>query len=353
MDAKVIVDLERLRYPNTGLAEVAAGLYSGLIEMEFPAIFYGSRSEVFKTQLSWHNIHRFWHPLPSSAKLVHILHQGSSYFPNSRGIKKIVTLHDLNFLHENIAEVKKKKIIKSIRRNMDDADYVVCISEFVKNDYLQNRHLFDPKPSQEIKVIHNGLRFPDTGSKLALTKYGFLEGKKYFLNIGVLFPKKNQVSILRALTFLEEDLVLVVSAGKSEYEAEILRYIKKNKLEDRVHILRNITDEDKYALIRNCEALLHPSLAEGFGIPPIEAMYFGKPVFLSKLTSLPEIGGTHAFYFEDFTPENMAAVIRTGLGKYNAQPEMYKQIKDWAMQFDYRKMTANYVRLYQEVLSSS
>jgi glycosyltransferase involved in cell wall biosynthesis len=75
-------------------------------------------------------------------------------------------------------------------------------------------------------------------------------------------------------------------------------------------VLLGVDDSVKAWLLANCEAFLFPSLAEGFGLPPLEAMHFGTPVFLSDRTSLPEVGGTQAGYFREFSASAMRKADR-------------------------------------------
>ena len=86
---------------------------------------------------------------------------------------------------------------------------------------------------------------------------------------------------------------------------------------DRVRVLIRISEADKAWYITQCLAYLQPSLAEGFGLPVVEAMQIGKPVFLSRLTSLPEVGGAAAYYFDDFTPATMQQTLVTGLAQHS------------------------------------
>lgn len=358
---KILIDLERMRYPNSGIAKVFASLVHGLSETDRNGLdltLFGPEENIRSKNFSildWKKWQKFNPFFGGKFDLVHVSHQLSSYFHRkSKNQKKIVTLHDLNFLHEDFSKLKLNRNISRVKRNVHNADIVVCISEFVKQDYLKNRHLFNIKQEQQVEVIYNGIPFPPAEKEFSLGQYEFLKNKKYFLNIGVLFPKKNQLSLLKAFSFLEQDLVLVVSGGKKNYEEEVLKFIKDSRLENRVHILRNISEEEKFALIQHSEAMIHPSLAEGFGIPPIESMYFGKPVFLSKLTSLPEIGGEHAFYFDHFEPKYMAEKIEEGMQIYQSNPDEYSQnLHQWASQFGYQKMAEKYTKLYKKVLAIS
>jgi glycosyltransferase involved in cell wall biosynthesis len=109
-----------------------------------------------------------------------------------------------------------------------------------------------------------------------------------------------------------------------------------------------VTEEDKYWYYKNCTAFTFPSLAEGFGLPVVEAMYFGKPLFLSSHTCLPEIGGDLAYYFDrDFDPEDMRAVFENGMNRYNQ--ELGIRLRQRACDFSWEKCAASYLKIYREL----
>ena len=95
---------------------------------------------------------------------------------------------------------------------------------------------------------------------------------------------------------------------------------------------------------------MFPSLTEGFGIPVIEAMLLGKPTFLSTKTSLPEIGGNKAYYFENFKEEHMNSVFEHGMNDYYENNKV-KEIIEWAQQFSWEKASKEYIEVYKEVLN--
>lgn len=354
---QILIDVERLKYPTSGLANVCRSLIKGLddISREFSYTLYGPKRNFPKAKFNFSYIQwKFWQkfvPIKiSSFDLIHTTHQLSDYFHTQRkNQKKVVTLHDLNFLHDKSSSKKKAKTTKLIQKNLQNADAIICISEFVKQDFLTNKHLFKLKPNVNISVIYNGLIFPEKLVSSAF-QYDFI-GKKYLLTIGVLFPKKNQHVLLNLLSSTDRDLVLITSSAKSHYKQQFLDKVKELNLEKRVHILENVSDDDKYYIIQNCESYCHPSLAEGFGIPPIEAMWLGKPVFLSRLTSLPEIAGELAFYFDCFDKEHMCEVYTSGMKTYYATEEEYqKKLKARALSFDYKSMAEAYQMLYKKLL---
>jgi len=110
-----------------------------------------------------------------------------------------------------------------------------------------------------------------------------------------------------------------------------------------------ITDAQKAWAYAHCTGFLFPSLTEGFGLPPIEAMHFGKPVFLARRTCLPEIGGDAASYFDSFEPEAMKAVVQQGLALH-AEPGRAEAVRAHAAQFNWDRCADAYLALYRRLL---
>ncbi|WP_404984836.1 glycosyltransferase family 4 protein [Chryseobacterium sp. M5] len=358
MKKNILIDVERLKYPRSGIANVCISLIRGLDEKlcHFNYTLYGPEKNIPATQSDFKIINwKFWQKKikinTSPFSLIHVTHQLSDYFHSKKSNqKKVVTLHDLNFLHDKSSARKIEKSKKLVQKNIGNADAIVCISEFVKDDFLKNKHLFILKDDVKVDVIYNGLTFPENETFSSEKKYEFI-GRKFILNIGVLFPKKNQEVLLNLITGNERELVLITSSAKSEYKEKFLEKVKKLGLEKKVHILENVENNEKYFLLQHCESYCHPSLAEGFGIPPVEAMFFGKPVFLSNLTSLPEIGGDLAFYFNDFSSDSMKRIYDEGIEKFNADKKNYTtRLKERASKFSYKSMAESYEGLYKRLL---
>ncbi len=358
MKKNILIDVERLKYPRSGIANVCISLIRGLDEKlcHFNYTLYGPEKNIPATQSDFKVINwKFWQKKikinTSPFSLIHVTHQLSDYFHSKKSNqKKVVTLHDLNFLHDKSSTRKIEKSKKLVQKNIGNADAIVCISEFVKDDFLKNKHLFSLKNDVKVDVIYNGLTFPENETFSSEKKYEFI-GRKFILNIGVLFPKKNQEVLLNLIAGNERELVLITSSTKSEYKEKFLEKIKNLSLEKKVHILENVENNEKYFLFQHCESYCHPSLAEGFGIPPVEAMFFGKPVFLSNLTSLPEIGGDLAFYFNDFSSDSMKRIYDEGIEKFNADKKNYTtRLKERASKFSYKSMAESYEELYKRLL---
>lgn len=141
MENKILIDLERLRYPNSGIATVFRNLAIGLKDKVNVSV-YGPEKVLNRLIPSskiekWNSLHKFFAPFQREYKVIHVAHQLSSYFhKKSKNQKKIVTLHDLNFLYEDFNQSKKNKLRNIVNNNIRNADVIVCISEFVKKDFV-------------------------------------------------------------------------------------------------------------------------------------------------------------------------------------------------------------------------
>jgi glycosyltransferase involved in cell wall biosynthesis len=117
-----------------------------------------------------------------------------------------------------------------------------------------------------------------------------------------------------------------------------------------VTVLAGVSDAQKAWLFASCAGFLFPSLTEGFGLPPIEAMHFGKPVFLSDRTCLPEVGGDAAYYFRRFDPAHMREVVEAGLADVG-RPGRAEAIRRHAAGFSWDACAAAYLDLYLALLA--
>lgn len=283
-------------------------------------------------------LRRYFPALNKPYDLWHSLHQFPSFHPHPRS-KWILTVHDLNFLVEKDRS-KAQRYLQRLQRNVDKSHAVTAISAFTKSE-LEKHVDLRGKP---VHVIHNGVVMP-SGNPTPKPQ------RPYFLSLGVFKEKKNFHVLLPILKdFPDHDLVLAGN-NATPYGTSIKERIRVLGLEDRVQMPGAVEDQEKFRLFSNCDALLFPSLAEGFGLPVIEAMLLGKPVFLSRATSLPEIGGDAAFYFDSEQPATITHSIRSGLSAFVADPHKVEQrMKTHAAKFTWAACILKYIELYAEVL---
>ena len=187
----------------------------------------------------------------------------------------------------------EKEMETSCRR----ADLIITISEFSKQEIVKYMHV-EPK---KIAVVPCGIDhsvFHDKIKEEAVTKMKekYHLAEPYFLYLGTLEPRKNIPVIIRAYAELRkrkgDKIPKLVLAGKCGwgYDA-IFALIQELKLEEMVLFPGYVEETDKPAMLRGAVCFLFPSLYEGFGIPPLEAMACGTPVIVSDAASLPEVVG--------------------------------------------------------------
>jgi glycosyltransferase involved in cell wall biosynthesis len=348
----VLVDLGKLKNIYTGLGQVSWNYGQELrstqdenLEWRFliPKGYekdFGS-SPVTETLSSKR---RYFPSLCPRYDLWHAIHQDSAYQPaQSKETKYILTIHDLIFLKEKTGS-KASNRLNRLQKKADRADALVFISEYAKAEVLASIKVGD-KP---LHVIYNGVH--TTGSAL-VQRPAFLPEGNFLFSIGSLIKKKNFHVLIDFMKKMPLHNLVIAGHNEGEYADFIKEKISNNGLEQRIILPGAVDDNTKAYLYENCEAFCFPSLHEGFGLPVIEAMRYGKPVFSSDLSSLPEIGGEHAFYWKNFNPEQMANVYQQGMIKFNRdQAAQSKAMIDYSNKFTWKKNVAAHIELYKEVL---
>lgn len=283
--------------------------------------------------------HRYRHVTPMRFALWHSLHQLNKTLPPAGTSVRMVTFHDLNYLYGRNA-FSTWRHHRRTRRLIARTDVVTAISRHTAEDV--RRHL---GWSGEIVVIANGARSFVDAAREPLAGWSDPPQRPFLLHLSRMSPSKNPQAILRLAAAWPA--MRFVMAGPANADAQALR--AANRL-DNVEFHLGVSDAQKAWAYAHCAGFLFPSLTEGFGLPPIEAMHFGKPVFLSRLTSLPEVGGDVAHYFDSFEPLAMREVVERGLARDAADPGHAAAVRAHAAQFDWDRAADAYAALYLRLL---
>jgi len=336
-----------MKYPFTGLYYFCFELGKNLLRHHkntFDFLFLKSKKGEIPAHwpaISFRKWDELRHPhLPGD--LYHGTWQMTKIIPR-RPIKFVLTIHDLNFLYTDKSPAKKKKLLAKIQKRIDRADAITVISDYVRNDVLKHLRT-DGKP---LYKIYNGVElkaFPD------FDQPHYRPSRPFLFTLGTVLYKKHFHVLPRLLPGTDYELIIAGIQPDKDYVSQIMEEARQYGVDDRVKLIGPVSDEEKYWYLDRSEAFVFPSISEGFGLPPVEAMRLGKPVFLSTYTSLPEIGGSVAYYFQNFEPEHMRNVLKEGLEDYHSHHRRNEIIK-WSQQFTWENATAHYARVYQDVLS--
>lgn len=253
--------------------------------------------------------------------------------------KQIVTIHDvtpIKFPKGRISQyIYYKFFLPSVLKN---TDLVFTVSESTKKDIVdiyKYNHL-------NIKVVYEALENEKLEfDESSLKKYNLLKNE-YFVIVGIHFPYKNIEIVLDALKNekLKENRLVIIGNSNNEYGMKLKKYVDKLGIANRVQFTNYIENAQRNALIKNSKACIYPSLYEGFGLPVLEAMRIGVPIISSNASSLPEVGGEAAIYFNPYNIEELIKILddvnnnridmekRKELGIENLKKFNWEQVKE-------------------------
>lgn len=349
---QVLIDMHRLKHnPYNGLYTFSRSLGQALTDVPHEGMhwhFYLPEKDfgIFGEEVGYvshRSIDKFYKAGTSRFDLWHVTTQLSWYRPFSRRTKTVYTLHDFSYLIEDAANIRRnRRLLKETQRRVDRADHVTAISHFVLDQARQYLDLGGVNCS----VVYNGCNVVDHPGFDAPR---YRPARPFLFTIGLVQPRKN-FHVLPALLQHSDHELVIAGLDEFGYGEQVREAARAMGVTDRVHFTGPVSEEEKYWYYKHCSAFVFPSYAEGFGLPVIEAMYHGKPVFISDKTSLPEVGGDAAYYFRDFDPASMRRVWEEGMQDYQTHHRA-ERIRRQAAQFSWRRAAEEYIQVYKNVLS--
>jgi glycosyltransferase involved in cell wall biosynthesis len=241
-----------------------------------------------------------------------------------------VTLHDVNHL----ALPQKSMLRRAYARTLHDAvrrraRLVMCVSEFTAREC--RRLVGEPRA---LAVIKNGV-----GTRWFDLKPARAPGAvPYLLYVGNVKPHKNLARLIQAFEQIAASIphrLVIVGRKEGLLTSDEAAFTRAAALGERVQYAGQVSDAELESLVANCDALVLPSLYEGFGLPPLEALACGRPVAVSLGSSLPEVCGPEADYFDPTSTESIAASLRRLATRTPDARETVARRRAWASQFNW------------------
>lgn len=258
----------------------------------------------------------------------HCLPKREEYFPKA---KYVLTVHDLAILKlKNIGEFKNTIIQKLfLRKSCNNADKIIAISKSTKDDIVT---LFGIN-EEKIRIIYNGTSFEnnykiDEGQKEKILEKFKVQEKQYLMFLSTIEPRKNVITLVRAFEELKQNnensnLKLLLGGKLGWKYQKVLDIINESKYKSDIKITGYLSSEEIKCLLHNSNCFVYPSLYEGFGLPILEAMEAETLVITSNVSSMPEVGGSAAFYFNSvYDYIELAKQIENVLNLNNAEREV-------------------------------
>lgn len=219
------------------------------------------------------------------------------YAPRNISIPSVVTIHDLSYFYypEDFLKRDLYKLRNWTEYSIQNAASLIAVSECTKKDIIK----FYEIPESKISVIHNG--FEKRIERSTLTLPHDLDTHPFILNVGTLQPRKNIATVIRAFSKFRKHYrnhKLVVAGKTGWLYDDLFKLTSESDLQDYVIFTGYVADDELAAYYKKAFCYVTASLYEGFGIPVLEAMSYECPVISSNSSSLPEVAGDAAIYFD-------------------------------------------------------
>ncbi|MFN0085830.1 MAG: glycosyltransferase family 4 protein [Blastocatellia bacterium] len=285
------------------------------------------------------------------------LFHGTNYcIPVYSSCPTVVTIHDLSLFtqghtHEQANVTRGKRRIPLMARR---AGAIIAPSEWTRREIIEILRIAPEK----IRVIHEAARrtmrpIPETDCRPVLEKHGI--GAPYLLYVGTIEPRKNLLTLIRAYDDLLKTTPhrpqLVLAGSRGWLFDEVFHMVERMELREMVRFTGYVEDADLPALYSAARIFLYPSLYEGFGLPPLEAMACGAPVIASNVSSLPEVVGEAGLMHAPSDAAELTRAMTTLLDDEAVRARFIRAGAEQAARFSWERAARETQRLYEDVIA--
>ena len=375
---RVCIEASPALQQQAGLGRYTAGLLRGLLELDPQADYalaYNLSRQVEVPRYLAHlphyafphgnkpwrlrNAASYFGPLAMDHNFVgsHLYHSTGHLLPRLRTMRTVFTLHDvIPFLFPE-HHLWQNKIFFEVMlpRFLQQADAIIAVSRNTKRDALRVLDL----PPEKIHVISEGIEAqfsPVTDpQQLAAVRQRYNLPQRFVLTVGTLEPRKNHTMLLHAFGALlaaDPDVVLAIAGKRGWLYKDFLAALDNSGLEPHVRLLNRVPDADLPALMSAASVFAFPSLYEGFGLPPLEAMACGTPVLCSTAASLPEVVGDGGWLLNPLTPAEWTRALQRLLSEPEARSTLIERARKQAANFTWRQTAIATRAVYQQLLQT-
>ena len=270
-----------------------------------------------------------------------------------KDIPTILTVHDLIFQHlpEHHKFLNRWYLNLTMPLYCRRATHLIAVSEATRQDLITTYKL----PPEKVTVIYEAAdpQFcpqPQTKVEAVRAHYGLPQ--QFLLYVGTIEPRKNLIRLLQAweILYLEGKAPPLVIVGKRGWLSDnFFAALENSPVRDAVILTGYVSDEDLPALYAAATVFIFPSLYEGFGLPPLEAMACGVPVACSNTASLPEVVGDAAMLFNPTATEEIIQVLSKLLNNTDLREALKKRGFERAAQFSWDRTARETLELYQKI----
>ena len=279
---------------------------------------------------------------------IELLHSLGSAAPARPGLPSVLTLHDVIYArypeaHTRLMTLGMRLLVPLSARS---AERIIAVSQAAAAEITRVLDV----PPERIDVVYEGGRPPGPATpEPELRARLELGDAPIVFSVSARRPHKNLNRLLHAFAGLPEGPLLVLPGYPTPFEGRLAEAISRLGLRGRVRLLGWVSDADLEGLYRAARCFVFPSLAEGFGLPVLEAMERGLPVACSNTSSLPEVAGDAARYFDPLDLDDIRRAIAEVMTDEGLRSRLSAAGSDRAREFSWERAAAGTAAVYERV----
>lgn len=294
-----------------------------------------------------------------------VFHAPAYVAPFFSRVPTVVTVHDLTIYEHPEWFAKQSPLSRRVLvpRSLNGADHIIAVSEYTKNKIHEIFQLPDSRVSvvYEAAVVSQLLVHELESIMVGLKEYYHLSDHFFFF-VGTIEPRKNLPRLIQAFDLTVDQLLRegdprateleLLIAGKRGWKCDdIYAAAEASSYTSRIRFIDYVSESEKMALIAHSQAVVVPSLDEGFGLPVVEAMEIGTPVVASRVGSLPEVTGGHALLIDPYDSEDIKKALLRVLHDGAVIDHLVSGAKEYVQRFTWKRTAQMTMDVYRSVSS--
>lgn len=290
--------------------------------------------------------------------LYHIPQNGIGFnFDNS--IPTVVTIHDLipYIMPETVGKGYLERFLRDMPNIIYNSAGILTVSEYSKRDILR---FFSSYPEEKIYVTplaaNSNFKPLDKAQCQSYIQKKYKINTPYILYIGGFSSRKNAIGLINAFKdsykSLNEPYTLLLGGSLKDEGERLFNFVKDNNLSDKIVFCGYIEDELLPILYSGCDAFVYPSLYEGFGLPPLEAMSCKAPIITSNITSIPEVACNSCILIDPHKEAQLSDALVSLLNNKSLQKELAEKGYKNSLTFTWQKTAEKTLNAYKSIISS-
>ncbi len=280
-----------------------------------------------------------------------VFHSPFFHAPKMKKARLIMTVHDLRLYRypETYSFLRYQFLKRAVKQSIDRVDKIIAISQFTKDEIIDTCGVNPDKVTVIHEAINRSFFNADSIKDYTLPQeYAYLKDCRFLFCLSQIEPRKNHARLIKAFSAIKamdgfEDLKLVLAGRQLLNAGPVLKLIAETP--DVVY-LDFVPTEMMLWLYHNASLFVYPSYYEGFGFPPMEAASLGTVSAVGKLSSIPEICGDCAFYFDPYDVEDMSKVVAAALKDESLIQEKKMKLENQLNKFSWEKNARETVKVY-------